>query len=131
MMNTPRAAKAPKTQYSAKDTKYLQELDALVKKTTNDLEKFRFHHAAERLYHYTWHTFADKIIEDAKPRLKSSDEKEKVAAFSALSAIHSTLLRLLHPFMPFITEALWQDLQRVKNQESRVKNLLMVESWPH
>ncbi len=108
------------------DRRRLAELRTLVKRVSRDLERFRFHHAAEALYHYTWHTFADKIIESAKPRLASDDPRERATAQSLLLEIHITLLKLLHPFMPFITEALWGHLP----QRGR-KSLLMVEPWPH
>ncbi|MDP3727075.1 MAG: class I tRNA ligase family protein [bacterium] len=121
-----------KVRYSAQDKKRFAELKALSKRVTGDLERFRFHHAAETLYHYTWHTFADKIIESAKPRLASSDPRERVSAQSLLITIHSTLLKLLHPFMPFVTEELWQDLQNIKVAKGTkgTKGLLMVEPWP-
>ena len=119
-----------KAKYPAGDRKRLGELKTLVERVTADLEKFRFHHAAEALYHYVWHAFADKIIESAKPRLASDDPVERAAARALLLEIHQTLLKLLHPFMPFITEELWQDLQGVKGQMGKEKGLLMVESWP-
>lgn len=112
----------------AHDQKRLAELRALVKRVTKDMEKFRFHHAAERLYHYAWHTFADKIIESVKPRLSASDIEEKSAAWGLLLEIHSTLLKLLHPFMPFISERLWEHLQEVRDVKK--KNLLLIEPWP-
>ena len=113
-----------KLQYSAADKKILSGLKKLTKKTTKYLEYYKFHHAADLLYHYTWHTFADKIIEEVKPRLQSKDTKEQTAAYALLLEIHTALLKLLHPFMPFITEALWQSLPH-KN-----KSLLMIEEWP-
>ncbi len=119
-----------KVLYSANDKKRLSELKTLVRRVTADIERFRFHHAAEALYHYTWHTFADKIIESAKPRLTSEDTRERARAQALLMEIHSTLLKLLHPFMPFITEELWQDLQARKKKKEKKKKLLMVESWP-
>ncbi len=117
---------------SSDDKKRLKELSFLTKIVTQHLEKFEFHHAAEKLYHYTWHTFADKIIEETKPRLQSSDARERARAESLLLEIHRTVLKLLHPFMPFVTEALWQDLQKsVEHREKRgEKRLLMVEPWP-
>ncbi len=119
--------------HSREDKLRLAELAALVKLVTTDIEHFRFHHAAEALYHYVWHTFADKIIESAKPRLASGVLKDRLAARSLLVEIHSTLLKLLHPFMPFITEELWADLRAAKaaNAAKGTKGLLMVEPWPH
>ncbi|MEK7560688.1 MAG: valine--tRNA ligase [Patescibacteria group bacterium] len=117
---------APK--FNAKDRKAQKELKTLVKIVTKDLEAFRFHHAAEKLYHYAWHTFADKIIEDAKPRIASADPDERRAALKLLIEIQTTLLKLLHPFMPFITETLWEKLPASRSKAT--KGLLMVEQWP-
>ena len=98
---------------------------------TKHLDKFEFHHAAEKLYHYIWHTFADKIIEEAKPRLAGADARDRARAQSLLFEIHSTTVTLLHPFMPYITEALWQDLQKDKRQKTKDKTrFLMIEPWP-
>lgn len=132
MLNAERRRTKAKVVYSAEDKKRLAELKTLVKRVTADLERFRFHHAAEVLYHYTWHTFADKIIESAKPRLASANPKERAAAQSLLLEIHSTLLKLLHPFIPFITEELWQNLQATKATKvtKGTEGLLMVEPWP-
>ena len=119
--------------FAPDDRKRLKELQALVRKVTTHLEKFEFHHAAETIYHYTWHTFADRIVEEAKPRLESTDANERAQALSLLFEIHSTVLKLLHPFMPFITEELWQDLplQETGNKKQKAeKGLLMVEPWP-
>src|SRR3989344_3502968 len=109
--------------FTKDDKKRLKELDALVKTVTNDLENFRFHHAGEKVYHYFWHTFADKIIESAKPRLASGDPKERAAAETLLLTILETNLKLLHPFMPYVTEEIWQKLPGKRQ-------LLMIERWP-
>ncbi len=129
VMRTKDKGQRTRAVYSAEDKKRLDELGTLAKRITNDLERFRFHHAAETLYHYTWHTFADKIIESAKPRLVSDDPHERSAASSLLLEIHSTLLKLLHPFMPFITEELWSHLPKAKGRKTKA-DLLMVEAWP-
>ncbi|TAL49543.1 valine--tRNA ligase [Patescibacteria group bacterium] len=103
---------------------HIAELDLLVAELTNDLESFRFHLAAEKLYHYFWHTFADKIIEESKPHLKGGSPEERFAAEASLLEILSSCLKLLHPFMPFITEELWSYLPKGR------QTLLMVEPWP-
>ena len=106
------------------DKKNLKELAMMAKKITKDMDNFKFYSAAERLYHYFWHIFADKIIESSKPRLQSNDAKDKLAAQYVLLEILKKTLILLHPFMPFITENIWQTMPQ-KN-----KNLLMIEKWP-
>ena len=116
----------PKTKIilSQKDRKILKGLSKFVKETTKLMELFKFYAAAEKIYHYFWHTFCDKIIEEQKKRL--NNPKEKKAAQALLLAILATNLKLLHPFMPFITEEIYQKLP-LKNK----KECLMVENWPN
>lgn len=129
MMHAETVSSSAKPSWTADDNKHLRELKLLAGKITKHIENYEFHHAAEKLYHYTWHTFADEIIESAKPRLASHNAKEKTAAFLFLLEIHSTLLKLLHPFMPFITEELWSHLPR-RGKIRRKFGFLMVENWP-
>ncbi|MDQ5968994.1 MAG: valyl-tRNA synthetase [Patescibacteria group bacterium] len=104
------------------DAKNLNELDSLVEDTTKDMNEYRFYLAAEKIYHYVWHTFADKIIEESKNKLKNESTDTVKSAQYALRHILETSLKLLHPFMPFITEEIWQNMDK--------KELLMVTTWP-
>jgi valyl-tRNA synthetase len=74
------------------------------------LEHFRFHEAAHVVYHFFWGDFCDWYIEWVKPELLSKDRSKAVATWKNLFAAFESALRLLHPFMPFITEELWQQL---------------------
>ncbi|HEX9503464.1 MAG TPA: valine--tRNA ligase [Patescibacteria group bacterium] len=109
----------PEAKLTSADKKILKDLQTIVKNNTKRLDKFDFAHAAEDLYHYFWHTFADKIIEESKPKL--ADEKTKASAQRMLMEVLETNLKLLHPFMPFVTEAIWQ---------LNHKDLLMIQKWP-
>jgi valyl-tRNA synthetase len=80
--------------------------------------------AAEKLYHYVWHTFADKIIEESKISLQNPDTKISTSAKYTLRHILETSLKLLHPFMPFITEEIWSYIPQADKQ------LLLVTKWP-
>jgi len=121
-------AKGGKVAYTPADRKRLKEFARLAKRVTADLERFRFHHAADALYHYAWHTFADGIIESVKPRLEPKNAAEdRRAAQSLLVEIHANVLKLTHPFMPFITEELWEHLGALTG---RKPSLLIVEPWP-
>jgi valyl-tRNA synthetase len=102
--------------------KYLEEFDELVKDVTADMENYRFYLTAEKLYHYTWHTFADIIIEESKEMIKEGGNK-KESAKNLLGFLLKEQLKLLHPFMPFVTEKIWSLLPKEKN-------MLMVEKWP-
>jgi len=74
------------------------------------LEHFRFHEAAHVVYHFFWGDFCDWYIEWVKPELLSLDRAKSAATWKNLFAAFESALRLLHPFMPFITEELWQQL---------------------
>ncbi|MEK7669156.1 MAG: valine--tRNA ligase [Patescibacteria group bacterium] len=100
--------------FGEENKKYIEEFNALVIDVTGDMENYRFYLAAEKLYHYTWHTFADIIIEESK----TNENTKKILMF-----LFREQLKLLHPFMPFITEKIWSMLPDTKN-------LLMVEKWP-
>jgi valyl-tRNA synthetase len=98
------------------------ELDALIKEVTTDLEAYRIHLAAEKLYHYAWDRLAAELIEESKAIFASEDEAAKASRKAVLLLILTDLLKLLHPFMPFVTEEIWQSMGR--------SSLLMVERWP-
>jgi valyl-tRNA synthetase len=74
------------------------------------LEHFRFHEAAHVVYHFFWGDFCDWYIEWVKPELLSADRAKAAATWRNLFAAFESALRLLHPFMPFITEELWHQL---------------------
>jgi valyl-tRNA synthetase len=79
-----------------------------------DLEAYRFDETANHLYQFVWHEFCDWYIELAKPRLAPDATPEAAAATRAtMVATLETTLRLLHPFMPFITEEIWQKVSHV------------------
>ena len=92
---------------------------------TADMENYRLHIAAEKIYHYIWHTFADVIIEISKPVIFGDDETAKISSKCLLNLIFRDSLKLLHPFMPYVTEEIWS-LYSGKKQEK----LLMIEKWP-
>jgi valyl-tRNA synthetase len=110
--------------FSKKDLDNLRELKIFKKDIKEDIEKFRLYEASNKLYHYFWHIFADKIIEEAKPRLKeNSDRNDKAACEETLLRILMELIKILHPFMPFVTEEVYQSLPNKK------QTTLMVELW--
>ena len=76
----------------------------------NNLGKFRFHAASDELYHFFWDEFCDWYIEFIKGRLDSDDAKDREVVNTTALYVLETSLRLLHPFMPFVTEELWQRL---------------------
>ncbi len=100
---------------------HIKELDILKSEVTAHIENFEFHLAAEKLYHYIWHTLADKIIEAEKKNLKEGDAAQKSGSYALLEHLLLESLKLLHPFMPFVTEEIYGIFQPDK--------MLMVEKW--
>jgi valyl-tRNA synthetase len=93
-----------------------------IAKVDDALENFRFHEAAHDVYHFFWGDFCDWYIEWAKPAMADADRNAAVAAWRNLFAIFEAALRLLHPFMPFLTEELWHRLPQhapAKDQSAR------------
>ena len=109
------------------DTKNLAEmLNRSITEITDNMENDRFDLAAEKIYHFVWTYFADELIEASKPLLESTDEAIANSRKRLLTQYLTTLLKLLHPFMPFVTETIWQELPK----EMKDANILMVAPWP-
>jgi len=105
------------------DKNILTSLDEAIFKTTKHLDTFQLHEAAQELYQFTWHTFADIYIEASKPQLQNETQKENTQKI--LLYCLSTTLKLLHPFMPFVTEIIHQQLPLSQKEQT-----LMIEKWP-
>jgi len=91
----------------------LSRYHRLVQRVTDDLENFRFNDAVESLYHFFWHEYCDWYLELIKPRLQPSGQKSEdkdTALLTALVVLKGTL-KLLHPWIPFITEEVWQKIR--------------------
>ncbi len=111
------------TEYAKEDEVIRRRFDVVLKDVTKNIERYRLDLAAETLYHYTWHTFADMILEHSKTIFE--DEPENIESRKKLLISTLTdILKLLHPFMPFITEEIWS---LIPHKESE---LLMVSKWP-
>jgi valyl-tRNA synthetase len=107
-----------------RELELLNECDALTKEVTTDIEEFRIYMAAEKIYHYAWHELADKILEESKPILAGTDAAAIASRKILLIRLLDRTLRLLHPFMPFITEEIWQSMPTKDAQ------FLMIAKWP-
>ena len=108
--------------YTKEDSVLRKARHELLTDVTNDMDSYRFYLAAEKLYHYAWHEFADKIIEDSKKIFSEGDASKIASRKQFLLHTLNKILRALHPFAPFVTEEIWQ--------LSGHKNLLMIEKWP-
>ena len=125
LMNLGEDEKAPHIpdELALEDKWILSLFNTLTKEVTDNLDKFELGIAVQKLYDFIWDVFCDWYIEISKIRLNSGDEKAAQTARDMLVYIMSNTLKLLHPFMPFITEEIWQTLPH--NGES-----IMVSDWP-
>lgn len=110
--------------YTERERDHLAVLDGLAADVTNDIEEFRIYMAAEKIYHYAWHTLADEILEESKPILAGEDSAARATRARLLVTLLDRTLRLLHPFMPFVTEEIFQSMP------SKDAQFLMVAKWP-
>ncbi|HEV1996216.1 MAG TPA: class I tRNA ligase family protein, partial [Candidatus Acidoferrum sp.] len=93
-------------------------LAATVELVNEALANYRFHEAAQGVYQFFWGDFCDWYIEWVKPELQSADRERATAAWKNLFAAFEAALRLLHPFMPFLTEELWHQLPQKADAKS-------------
>lgn len=112
--------------YSDTDKKILKTLHELMEEVTGDFEKFALYLAAEKTYHYIWGELADVVLEESKLILAGEDMVAKQARQLVLIECLTTSLKLLHPFMPYVTEAIWQELPK----QMKDRDILMVAKWP-
>jgi len=101
----------------------LSKLNTLIAEVTENLEKYELGVAVQKVYDFIWDTYCDWYIELTKARLYSEDADRKQTAIQVLVYVLDQVLRLLHPFMPFITEEIWQSLPHEGDA-------LIVAQWP-
>jgi len=101
----------------------LTELSGVIEEVTSNIEKYRFNDAAGALYKFVWNTFCDWYLELLKPTFNGDDEAAKKESQACAGHVLSEIYALLHPFMPFMTEELW-DLTGTR------ENLLCHSAWP-
>ena len=109
------------------DKAVLRAWRSLVAEITDDMEQYRYHLAGEKIYHYIWHTFADTVVEESKTALNGDDDAVKRSKKALLMSVYTESLRVLHPFMPFLTEAVWVHIPKGGYKKY---DLIMIESWP-
>ena len=102
----------------------ISKYNTLVRDVTENLDRFELGLAVQKLYDFIWDVFCDWYIEICKSRLNGEDETAKNTARSVLVYVFTNTLALLHPFMPFITEEIWQSLPHGESQS------LVVTEWP-
>ena len=117
---------AEKLALKDEDKWILSTINDAVAEITANLDKFELSLAAQKIYDLIWNEFCDWYIELVKARLYGDDEEDKKVARYVLVKALKDMLKLLHPFMPFITEEIWSYLP----QEGNTEAFLMKESWP-
>ncbi|MCD6353847.1 MAG: valine--tRNA ligase [Proteobacteria bacterium] len=110
-------------QYSLADKWILSRANRLIKTVRTALEDYRFNEAANFIYQFVWHEFCDWYVEFSKENLANTESVQRSATQQVLIEVLDIVLRILHPFMPFITEEIWQKLPG--NSES-----IMISSFP-
>jgi valyl-tRNA synthetase len=100
------------------DKAIIEQLNETIKQVDQALAKFRFAEACDTIYHFMWDEVAAKYLEEIKER------EDLGIALSVLRHVILTGLKLLHPFMPFVTEAIWAEMPRKKSE------MLIVSGWP-
>ncbi len=101
----------------------LSKLNTLIAEMTENLEKYELGVAVQKVYDFIWDSYCDWYIELTKPRLYAEDAGRKQTALQVLTYVLDQTLRLLHPFMPFVTEEIWQSIPHEGDA-------LIVASWP-
>lgn len=108
---------------NATDQALLDAAKATAQETAKHLDDFRLDLALDTIYHFAWDEFAAKIIEESKPILTGKDDAACASRQTLLFESLSIILKTLHPFMPFVTEAIWQKLPEKES------DYLMVAKW--
>ena len=102
----------------------LNKLDKLINDVTNNINNYELGIALDNIYSFIWNEFCDWYIEIVKSRLYSDNHQEKVSAGMVLNYVFTTSLKLLHPFMPFVTSEIYESLIKFDDKE------LMMSKWP-
>jgi valyl-tRNA synthetase len=125
MMNIEKApeAKAELSELTLADKWILSKVNSLAKDVTENLDKYELGIALQKVYDFIWEEFCDWYIEMVKPRLWETQDKTKAAAIWTLKTVLINSLKLLHPYMPFLTEEIFCNLQ--EEEES-----IMISNWP-
>ncbi len=127
----PQSNKLTSFALEAEDWWILAELDAATKETARTIDEYKFHIAADKAYTFVWRFFCDWYIEFIKPRMfgKASEESAEAARQTVFFVLRS-MLGLLHPFMPFITEELYDRLKHWQKPANERDEFLAAAPWP-
>ena len=117
----------------------LSKVNALAKEVTDNMDKYELGIAVQKVYDFIWEEFCDWYIEMVKPRLNSENDVTKSAALWTLRTVLLNALKMLHPFMPFLTEQIYLTLydpaqpapgEKEVNGQKEMASSIMISSWP-
>ena len=128
MMNLTIDQMALPAETTREDKWILSKLNRLIKEVTENMDAYELGVAAAKVYDFIWDSFCDWYIELTKARLQGDDPAAKEQAQQVLCYVLTQTLKLLHPFMPFLTESIWQALPHAP--EVPEGGFLMLQSWP-
>ena len=114
-------SKDMKPKLKKEDIAVVDKFHKLILDVDRNLDKYRFADAADSIYHFMWDELASKYLENTKDRV------DKEVTLSVFRYVYFNSLKLLHPFMPFVTEAIWQELKDLRKYPDQ---LLITSSWP-
>ena len=115
----------PKTQA---DKEILKKLKEITKNTSKNIDNFEFSQALHDLYDFFWHDFCDCYLESSKAQMANADLKENTQKI--LIYVLSNSLKLLHPFIPHVTEEIWSKMSFFAKALKDKSTMLIIEKWP-
>ena len=110
--------------FSIVDKNEIEKKKNFISEITKEMDEYKFYLVSEKIYHFVWHDFADRIIEESKKILREGSEEEKASRLQFLLQSLQDILHILHPFMPYVTEEIWSHFPK------KDKKLLFVDEWP-
>lgn len=133
LMNTEEhdcGANGGELEYSLADRWIRSQMQQTVKTVREHLDNYRFDLAANSLYEFTWNQFCDWYLELTKPVIFKGNEQQQRATRKTLVDVLETLLRLMHPIMPFITETIWQRVNPLTSNAAEPGASIMLQAYP-
>ena len=127
MMNLTIEDNALPEKLELEDKWILSKLNTVIAEVTENMDHYELGVAAQKIYDFIWDTYCDWYIEMTKARLQGEDLAAKEQAQRVLCYVLTETLKLLHPFMPFLTEEIWQALPHAADNQVK---FLMLQSWP-
>ena len=124
------ASKAPIDKLTIADRWILSKMNDLVTEVTDNMEKFELGIAVQKVYDFLWEELCDWYIEMVKPRLWNEEDGTRAAALWTLKTVLVCGLKLLHPYMPFVTEEIYCALMEGEDRNADYEESIMISNWP-